>query len=168
MGRERSPHQSVQDGQASTRDGTPGRSGDRAGEEVLLNLLRTNAVITNRVDRFLRDYGLSMATYNVLRSLASASSDGRAVSRIGLDLVARVPDVTRLVDRLEKLHLVQRKRADGDRRVVQVSITERGREVLKTIDAPLLQLLGSQLGHMTRQEVELLNALLDKARSRDA
>ncbi|HYF14427.1 MAG TPA: hypothetical protein VD971_05060 [Phycisphaerales bacterium] len=165
MGRERTIHQQGHDEHAPPRGGTTVGQSDRAGEEVLFNLLRTNAVITNRVDRFLRDYGLSMATYNVLRSLASADTDGRAVSRIGLDLVARVPDVTRLVDRLEKLHLVQRKRADGDRRVVQVTITERGREVIQKIDGPLLQLLRSQLDHMTRQEVDLLNALLHKARS---
>jgi DNA-binding MarR family transcriptional regulator len=133
-------------------------------DEAFLNLLRTHSVVFGATERFLRNHDLSMATYNVLRILKAAGADGRSCSGIGDDMVARVPDVTRLVDRLERLGLVTRGRGDEDRRVVRVVITPMGLDLLGKVDQPLLGLYKDLFKHMSKSELEQLSALLYKTR----
>lgn len=144
--------------------------------EAFLNAIRTASVLEAPVQRLLARHALSTATYNVLRILRGAADPhapepgpvpGRTCSEIGRDLVTLVPDVTRLVDRLEKLALVERRRCTEDRRVVYVRITRKGLDLLSKIDAPLLELHESQFAHMTRAELADLSRLLVKARRPD-
>jgi DNA-binding MarR family transcriptional regulator len=81
-------------------------------------------------------------------------------------MITRVPDVTRLVDRLEAQSLVRRDRTSRDRRVVLVSLTPKGIKLLATLDEPVLRIHDEQLGHMTREELHELSRLLTKARNR--
>lgn len=83
---------------------------------------------------------------------------------IGADMVARDPDVTRLVDRLEKAGLVERERSVEDRRVVLVRITREGRALLKRLREPTAALHRAQLGHVARKDLARLSALLVDAR----
>lgn len=133
-------------------------------DEAFLNLLRTHSVLFGITERFLRNHGLSMATYNMLRILRAAGDEGRSCSGIGDDMVARVPDVTRLVDRLERLGMVTRGRGQDDRRVVRVVITKTGLDLLSKVDAPLIELYKGLFKHMSRTELDHLSALLYKAR----
>lgn len=133
-------------------------------DEAFLNLLRTHSVLFSQTERFLRSHELSMATYNVLRILRAAGAEGRSCSEIGDDMVARVPDVTRLIDRLERLELVTRGRGQHDRRVVRVVITLKGSELLAHVDNPLIGLFKDLFKHMSRAELDHLSALLYKAR----
>lgn len=133
-------------------------------QEAYLNLLRTHSVLSAEFDRLFRGEGLGESTYNALRILRGAGDEGRACHEIGAHLVARVPDVTRLVDRLEAAGLVERRRDERDRRVVRVHITPRGLEVLGRLDTPVLELHERQLGHMSAEELATLSALLAKAR----
>jgi DNA-binding MarR family transcriptional regulator len=79
-------------------------------------------------------------------------------------MVTREPDVTRLLDRLEKDGLVGRVRSDTDRRVVRISITKAGRSLLAELDEPMRQIHRDSLGHLTRAEIREMNRLLVKAR----
>ena len=79
-------------------------------------------------------------------------------------MVTRLPDITRLVDRLEALSLVSRARTDEDRRVVLVTITETGRTLVQSIEGPVRELHRRQLGHLSPEEIAALNTLLVKAR----
>jgi DNA-binding MarR family transcriptional regulator len=79
-------------------------------------------------------------------------------------MVTREPDVTRLLDRLEKDGLVGRVRSDTDRRVVRISITTAGRSLLVELDEPMRQIHRNSLGHLTRAEIREMNRLLVKAR----
>jgi DNA-binding MarR family transcriptional regulator len=135
-------------------------------EEVFLNVLRTHGVLSNATERFFKAFGLSIATYNVLRILAGAGDEGRTCSEIGQHMVTRVPDVTRLVDRLERSGLVKRTRGREDKRVVRVAITTRAGELLTRVATPLRDLHEQNLGHLTPQEVAELNRLLVRARER--
>lgn len=137
---------------------------DSPEQEAFLNLLRTQAQLSGDVEALLKPAGLSEPTYNVLRILRGAGELGRMCHEIGEHMVTRVPDVTRLVDRLEKAGLAKRERCSKDRRVVHVMITEQGLALLKTLDAPILELHKRQLGHLDRAEVEQLSGLLVKAR----
>jgi DNA-binding MarR family transcriptional regulator len=140
---------------------------DSPEQEAYLNLLRTVAVLEVKIARMFKQHHLSEATYNILRILRgemAAGAPGVPCQLIGDRLVAQVPDVTRLVDRLEAADLAKRSRTSEDRRVVLISITPKGRELLDTLDAPLMELHKQQLGHMSRAELTELNRLLVKAR----
>jgi DNA-binding MarR family transcriptional regulator len=79
-------------------------------------------------------------------------------------MITRVPDVTRLVDRLEAAGLVERCRISEDRRVVQVKITRKGLDLLAELDEPLVALNKELMSHMTRAELNDLSRLLVKLR----
>jgi MarR family transcriptional regulator, 2-MHQ and catechol-resistance regulon repressor len=142
---------------------------DLLEEEAYLNLARTCSVLSCQFARLFRAQGLSEATYNILRILRGESAPQRAgagvpMQTIGERLIARVPDVTRLVDRLERSGLVQRTRTSEDRRVVLVSITVRGIGLLSKLDEPVRELHRRQLGHLSKRDLEQLTRLLVRAR----
>ena len=134
-------------------------------EEAYLNLLRTTTLLYAEFERLFKHAGLSEPQYNVLRILRGVGWCGLPCSEIGSRMIARVPDVTRLVDRLEAAGLVERCRIPNDRRVVQVKITDQGREAIAGLDEPLTQLSRRLLSHMTRDELDQMNRLLEKART---
>ena len=142
---------------------------DTPEQEAYLNLTRTESLLRADFEALFRPYGLSEATYNALRILRGASLGDvpgkRSCHEIGEQLVARVPDVTRLIDRLEAQGLAERRRCNNDRRVVYVSITRKGLDLLDKLDEPTLELHKSQLGHMNRAELAELNRLLVRARA---
>jgi DNA-binding MarR family transcriptional regulator len=134
-------------------------------EEAWLNLVRTVSVLAEPVERLFKQHGLSEATYNALRILRGSGQAGRACSGIGEDMVARVPDVTRIVDRLEGQGLVVRTRVPEDRRVVLIKITDKGLTLLARLDEPLREINRRQFAALTKSEVLELSRLLEKARS---
>jgi DNA-binding MarR family transcriptional regulator len=79
-------------------------------------------------------------------------------------MVTRLPDITRLVDRLEQKGYVSRARTETDRRVVLLTITDSGRKLLGGLDPSVTELHKRQLGHLTPAERSELNRLLVKAR----
>ena len=133
-------------------------------EEAYLNLLRTTTVLYARFEALLKQSGLSEPQYNVLRILRGVGGCGLPSSEVGARMITRVPDVTRLVDRLEAAGLVERCRIAQDRRVVQVKITAKGLAALADLDEPLVALNKKLLAHMTRKELDELIRLLEKAR----
>lgn len=140
---------------------------DLPEEEALLNLRRTASFLGNQEERFLKAYGISEAQYNALRILRGAKLGGDAALpclEVAERMITAVPDITRLVDRMEHAGLVDRRRTKEDRRVVLVSITKAGLDLLARIDKPLTELIRGQLGHLSRSELGALNRLLVKAR----
>lgn len=137
---------------------------DQPEEEAALNLLRTVDCIRLPFERLFAQHGLSDPQYNVLRILRGHGGEGLPCSEIGTQMISRMPDVTRLVDRLEQSKLVERARTTSDRRVVLVRLTEAGRDLLACLDGPVRELHGHTLGHLKRSELAELNRLLVKAR----
>lgn len=133
-------------------------------EEAFLNVLRTGVMLAGDFALLFKSHDISEPAYNTLRILRAAGNEGRACHEIGEHLVARVPDVTRLVDRLEAAGLVMRERSAADRRVVRVRLTPKGLKVVTDLDAPVLELHKRQLGHLSRGELAELSRLLVKAR----
>ncbi|MDX2472153.1 MAG: MarR family transcriptional regulator [Candidatus Krumholzibacteria bacterium] len=134
-------------------------------QETLLNMLRTAGHVAGPFDRMFKEHQLSQPLYNVLRILRGQQGEGLACSHIGDRMVTRVPDVTRLIDKLIKLGLASRERSATDRRVVLISITSRGQALLAKLDGPTTELHQTILGHMSARELKELNRLLVKARS---
>lgn len=145
---------------------------DHPSEEAYLNLLRTHGVLYAEFERLFKSAGLSEAQYNVLRILRGAKQNGEYGGQgvpsleIGERLLTRVPDVTRLCDRLEAAGLVTRQRTAEDRRVVLVAVTEKGLGLLAKLDEPTVSLGRELLNHMSNAELTELSRLLVKARTR--
>lgn len=153
----------------SLKDELGKRDGFAAPEqEAHLSIVRTAHMLEAAQNRLFKSFGLSMPGYNVLRILRSAGSEGRTCSGIRDDLIAQVPDVTRLLDRLERAGFVERRRSSEDRRVVFAHITEEGDRLLDRLADPVMRLHKELLGHMDREELAQLSRLLFKARHPDS
>jgi DNA-binding MarR family transcriptional regulator len=133
-------------------------------QEAYLSLKRTSSMLDADFERFYRAYGLSIATYNALRILRGAGERGRMCHEIRDHMVAQVPDITRLVDRLEEAGLATRARCNSDRRVVYCHITPKGLDLLAQLDEPVKERHRCQLSHLSHEELESLIRLLLKAR----
>lgn len=134
-------------------------------QEVYLNLLRTGDALSQRVETLLRAAGLSGTQFNVLRILRGAGSQGLTCGETGERMVTHDPDITRLLDRLEKRNLITRSRDNHDRRVVTTRITAEGLRLLGSLDKPVAELHCGLFRHMTKQDLKRLSTLLEKVRS---
>ena len=137
---------------------------DAPEQEASLNLARTQDHVRQHFVRLFEEHGLSGPQYNVLRILRGHGGAGLSCLEIAGQMITRMPDITRLVDRLEAVGLVERARSAEDRRVVRVHITRAGLDRLARLDGPVLELHKRLLGHLSRAELAELNRLLVKAR----
>jgi len=133
-------------------------------EEVFLNLQRTAYALRLQLDEILKAYGLTGTQYNVLRILRGAGGDGLPCSEIGDRMVTNDPDITRLLERLQKAGLISKQRAEEDKRVVVTKITDEGLKLLEDLDTPIRDNNVRSLGHLGPEMLEQLNALLVLAR----
>ena len=133
-------------------------------EEAILNLHRTASILVQAENEAFKPHGLSMTQYNALRILRGAGPRGLACQEIADRMIARDPDVTRLVDRLLERKLVARERSDEDRRVVVTRITEGGLKLLAALDVELRGLPRKVLGHLGGKKLSALIDLLEEAR----
>ena len=132
--------------------------------EAYLNLVRTHETVMRPVSQFFQEYGLTQTLYNVLRIIRGGGEQGVTCTQIGERIITRVPDVTRLVDRLTKAKLVRRVRNKDDRRVVELFLTAKGTALLSKMDAPLTRLHQENFSHMNARELSTLIRLLTKMR----
>src|ERR1700720_1696813 len=112
------------------------RRADCPEEETFLDLLRTTDMLSRGLFRVLKTGGLSATQYNVLRILRGAP-EGLACGEIASRMITRDPDITRLLDRLEKRGLISRRRESTDRRTVMARITPEGLALLNRLDEPV-------------------------------
>jgi DNA-binding MarR family transcriptional regulator len=134
-------------------------------EEAILNIVRTSATLMDANDELVRPHGISSTQYNVLRILRGAEPAGLCRNELRDRLLTRMPDVTRLLDRMEEAGLVVRSRDNDDRRLVSTKITAAGRRVVDQLDAPIGELHRRLVGHLTATQLSDLIALLTLARN---
>jgi DNA-binding MarR family transcriptional regulator len=120
-----------------------------------------------QVEQVFKSNGLTGAQYNVLRILRGGGPDGLACSSISERMISHDPDMTRLLDRMEKRNLITRQRQSDDRRVVKTKITSDGLELLKRLDPPVRELHKRQFAHMGAARVKTLADLLDEICAQD-
>jgi DNA-binding MarR family transcriptional regulator len=133
-------------------------------EELYLNVARTAARLELSFAQGIKPYGITPTQYNVLRILRGAQPDGLCRNEIGARLVRSVPDVTRLLDRMEEMGLLGRERAGDDRRYVTTRISRKGLELLDRLDRVIGELHHAQLGHLDKRQMTSLIDLLTEAR----
>jgi len=135
--------------------------------EAYLNLMRTADRLRSAFQQLFKAHGISDPQYNVLRILRGAGPDGLPSLAVAERMVTRVPDITRLLDRLAGCELVVRERSDDDRRVVIARITTKGLGLLERLDEPLVECHARLMAHMSERELDDLNRLLVRAREGD-
>jgi DNA-binding MarR family transcriptional regulator len=140
-----------------------GRGSGGFEEQVFIALAITTDQLARRLEPVLRAAEISPTQYNVLRILRGAP-EGLVCSEIGNRMISRDPDITRLLDRLEKRGLVFRCRETRDRRMVLTRITEAGLKLLEQLDGPVLETHRLLLGHLGPEKLRNLLKLLEEAR----
>jgi DNA-binding MarR family transcriptional regulator len=141
-----------------------GRAFDSLEQEVFLNLWRTYDRLRALEEELFGQYDLTPQQYNALRLLAGEHPDKVRTLDLAGRLVSRAPDITRLLDKLERRGLVERDRPVDNRRVVYIGITDAGRALLRQLREPLRACHARQLGHLSHRELKELGALLRAAR----
>lgn len=131
-------------------------------QRTIIALLRTGSVLGELMASFYRVHGLTQAQYNVLRILRGAGRAGLPSLEVAERMVHRVPDITRILRRLEGAGLVKRERCEKDRRVVFARITPQAEELLSRMDEPLLEHCDKVCSIFTDSDLKKLNELLDR------
>ncbi len=141
---------------SNSRPGAP-------AHEVFHGILRMAEVFSRALSEILQPFRLTLSQYNVLQTLRHTGSEGLTCGEVSERLSTRDSDITRLLDRLELLGLVARRRERPDRRVVRTQITEQGRGVLDAVDKLLGEVQVRHLGHLGPKKLSAFSALLKSA-----
>jgi len=133
---------------------------------IFVALLQAADTLGQEAEQLLKAAGVTGAQYNVLRILRGAEPAGLPCRGIGDRMLSHDPDMTRLLDRLEKRGLITRVRQTDDRRVVKTRITPQALSLLKTLDQPVRELHKRQFRHMSAARLKILSDLLEEVRVR--
>jgi DNA-binding MarR family transcriptional regulator len=135
-------------------------------DRIFVALLQTADALSQEAEQFLKAAGLTGTQYNVLRILRGAEPEGLPCRGIGDRMISHDPDMTRLLDRMEKRGLITRERQTDDRRIVKTRITPQALSLLKTLDQPIHELHKRQFRHMPTTRLKILSRLLEEVRAR--
>ena len=136
-------------------------------QEALLSIERTAAVFRHRLGEALKPLGVTPTQFNVLRILRGAGPAGLCRNEVRDRLVSQVPDVTRLLDRMEDAGLIVRGRDSSDRRLVSTRITPEGLALLARADEQVARTEREQIGHLDEAQLRAIVDLLALARDHD-
>jgi DNA-binding MarR family transcriptional regulator len=131
--------------------------------EVYLLLQHVSGELIHELAKLLKPSGVTPEQYHVLRILRDAGSPGVPLSAVAERSPVGDPDITGLLDRLERRSLARRTREAPDRRVVTARLTEEGRLLLEELEDPVQALHARQLGPLGERGLETLRKLLQQA-----
>lgn len=131
--------------------------------DAYLDLVRLHEKLSGEFAQLFAEHDITPAWFNVLRIVLGGPKEGVPCQHVFDNLLNRVPDVTRLIDRMDAAGLVTRERAEGDRRVVLIRVTQKGRKVCDGLRQPVLDLHNKQFAHLSRTGLEQLARRLREA-----
>src|ERR1700678_2360067 len=137
-------------------------------QEAFLSILRTASELSHAADKFLRKFNITQQQYNVLRILRGAGAKGLCRNEISARMVAATPDMSRLLDRMEKSGWITRERAEDDRRQVTTFITDSGQKLLTIIEGPVHEQTHRLFEGIKSADLKMLVDVLAQIRSRRA
>lgn len=135
-----------------------------AEEEAYLSIVRTAAVLEHGLAQALKPFEITPTQYNVLSILRGAGSEGLCRNEVGCRLVTAMPDVTRLLDRMEDTGLIVRERSKADRRVVSTRLTKKGLDLVGKLDAKVVEIHEKQFSHVDKRNLKTLIGVLGDVR----
>lgn len=136
------------------------RKFDSPQQEAYLRIWRLHDRLGMLEDEVFKAHAITSQQYNTLRLLKARHPNPMQTLQIARRLVSHAPDITRLLDGLEKREMIRRARSLTSRRVVEVWICPPGLELIEKLARPLRDLHQRQLGHLDSEQVDRLNELL--------
>lgn len=133
-----------------------------AREELSLNLKVASNLLSNRMEKLTSGYGITASQYNVLRILKGVYPEGHPRCEIAPRMIDIAPDITRIIDRLEKQGFVIRDRTKEDRRKSITKLTEKGLNLIDKIKPAIDKEHKNATKNLTEEECKKLSALLEK------
>jgi DNA-binding MarR family transcriptional regulator len=137
---------------------------DSLEQEAYLNLWRSYDRLRAIDGALFRSHRITAQQYNVLRILKEVEPEAIPTLELARRLISKAPDITRMLDQLEKLGLILRNRMSTNRRIVQIGISAKGSDLLVELEAPVRECNKRQLGHLEADELRRLIYLLKRAR----
>lgn len=134
-------------------------------KKVILNLSFTRTIVSDKFLEILKPYDLSGEQYNVLRILRGQKGKPANMSVIQERMISKNSNTTRLVDKLVIKELVIRKVCPSNKRKMEITITEKGKEILEILDPTIIEHENCLASNLTTKELEQLNNLLEKYRN---
>ena len=135
-----------------------------AEEEAYLSIVRTAAILEHTLAQALKPFDITPTQYNVLSILRGAGSEGLCRNEVGGRLVTAMPDVTRLLDRMEDQGLIVRERSTSDRRVVSTKLTKKGLDLVGKLDAKVVEVHEKQFRGIDKRGLKTLIGVLGDIR----
>jgi len=134
-----------------------------AKQKAVINLLFSYGWVIERIKRFLAKEDITHQQYNILRILRGSYPEPLSTLQIRERMLDKMSDTSRIVDRLVTKQLVKKRICEQDKRLVDVTITEKGQKLLNELDAQDDH-MQSIMANLTDKEAETLSTLLDKLR----
>jgi len=136
---------------------------DSPSRAVYFSLMKSADIFGGEFARLFRKHGITSTVFNAMRILIQGPEEGQRIGEIGRQLIQRVPDITRLIDRMERDGLVRRTRDADDRRAVTIRLTGQGRRKCENLYPDVSKRHRGQLAHMSERDLKQLHKLLEKA-----
>ena len=130
----------------------------------MINLLFTYVWVLEKIKNFLAEEDITHQQFNILRILRGSHPQPLSTLQIRERMLDKMSDTSRIVDRLVGKGLVKKTTCASDKRLVDVTITEKGQRLLKKIDAQS-DYIPVIMAQLTEKDAEILSSLLDKMRN---
>lgn len=134
-----------------------------AKQKAMLNLLYTYGWVIERIKGFLADEDITHQQYNILRILRGSAPEPLSTLQIRERMLDKMSDTSRIVDRLVAKGLVKKVTCPTDKRLVDVTIADKGQKLLKKLDAEADH-MDEIMKNLSEKDAEMLTMLLDKLR----
>ncbi len=131
------------------------------GKKTVIHLFLVYHRVTDRFNAVLKPFDISLPQFNVLRILRGMDGKPAHLGTLNERMVTPMSNTTRLVDKLVRKGLVNRRVCPNNRRKIEIQITREGLEALNAIDPVIESVEHEVFGNMSDRELEELNALLD-------
>ncbi len=129
--------------------------------DLFIDIQRTADRLMRGLEETLRPTKITPVQYLVLRSLRRAGAEGMPSNQIVQQMTTHDPDMTRLLDKLEKRGIIERRRDPEDRRIYRVSMTREGARVLKNLTKLTRELHRRQFSTIPKKYIAMISRMLD-------
>ncbi len=129
---------------------------------TLIHLMLVNNKVNETISAALKPYGVSLQQFNVLRILRGQGSTPANLTTLNERMVTKMSNTTRLVDKLLIKGFVERSICEENRRKIEITITNKGLDILKDMDVVMHNTEAVLVEQLTEKELLELNTLLNK------
>lgn len=133
--------------------------------KAIINLFFTNNWVSSQIKDLLKPHQITLQQYNVLRILNGQAPNEVSIQDIKERMLDKMPDVSRIIERLRKQKLIEKHTNSTDKRSVKVTISQKGKDLLENL-RHYHEKMDQTLHGLTQEEAMQLNQLLDKIRSK--